>query len=84
MAEENINEVIEENQENLEEEDENTILWATLGIGFAIDVFVSRVEQQINIFRQAGMSDVGIIDEESYQELCKALGWDRIKFMGIS
>ena len=62
MAEENINEVIEENQENLEEEDENTILWATLGIGFAIDVFVSRVEQQINIFRQAGMSDVGIIE----------------------
>ena len=32
MAEESINEVIEKNQGNLEEEDENTILWATLGI----------------------------------------------------
>jgi len=62
MAEENINESIEENQENLEEEDENTLLWATLGVGFAIDVFVSRVEQQINIFRQAGISDQSIIE----------------------
>ena len=62
MAEETINEIIGENQENLEEEDENTILWATLGVGFAIDVFVSRIEQQINIFRQAGMSDVGIVE----------------------
>jgi hypothetical protein len=62
MAEETIDEIIEENQGNLEEEDENTILWATLGIGFAIDVFVSRIEQQINIFRQAGMSDAGIIE----------------------
>ena len=61
MAEENINETIEENQELLEEEDENTLLWATLGVGFAIDVFVSRVEQQINIFRQAGLSDESII-----------------------
>ena len=62
MAEENVNENIEETQENLNEEDENTLLWATLGVGFAIDVIVSRVEQQINIFRQAGMSDVGIIE----------------------
>ena len=28
MAEENINEIIEENQKNLEKEDENTLLWA--------------------------------------------------------
>ena len=57
MAEESINEIIEENQKDLEREDEETLLWATLGVGFAIDVFVSRVEQQINVFRQAGMSD---------------------------
>jgi len=62
MAEETIDEVIEENQRNLNEEDENTLLWATLGVGFAIDVFVSRVEQQINIFRQAGLSDESIIN----------------------
>lgn len=61
MAEENINEIIEENQKNLEKEDENTLLWATLGVGFAIDVFVSRIEQQINVFRQAGISDDSII-----------------------
>ena len=62
MAEETVDEVIAENQGNFEEEDENTILWATLGVGFAIDVFVSRVEQQINIFRQAGISDIGIVE----------------------
>ena len=61
MAEETIDEIIEENQNKLEEEDENTLLWATLGVGFAIDVFVSRIEQQINVFRQSGMSDTGII-----------------------
>ena len=61
MAEENTNENIEQAQENLNQEDENTLLWATLGVGFAIDVFVSRIEQQINIFRQAGLSDESII-----------------------
>ena len=62
MAEESINEIIEENQKDLEREDEETLLWATLGVGFAIDVFVSRVEQQINVFRQAGLSDSAIIE----------------------
>ena len=61
MPKETIDEIIEENQRNLEEEDENTLLWATLGVGFAIDVFVSRIEQQINVFRQAGLSDQSVI-----------------------
>ena len=62
MAEEDLNEILEENKENIEEEDENTLLWATLGVGFGIDIFVSRVEQQINILRQAGLGDTGIIE----------------------
>ena len=62
MPEENTNENIEQIQESLNQEDENTLLWATLGVGFAIDVFVSRIEQQINIFRQAGLSDEAIIN----------------------
>ena len=62
MAEENLNEILEENQGNIEEEDNQTLLWATLGVGFAIDVFVSRVEQQTNILRQAGLGDSAVIE----------------------
>tara|TARA_Y100000401_G_scaffold73348_1_gene59361 strand:- start:28129 stop:28638 length:510 start_codon:yes stop_codon:yes gene_type:complete len=62
MAEETINEILEENQGNLEEEDNQTLLWATLGVGFGIDIFVSRIEQQINILRQAGLGDTAVIE----------------------
>jgi len=62
MVQEDLNEILEENKEGFEEEDNNTLLWATLGVGFGIDIFVSRVEQQINILRQAGLGDTGIIE----------------------
>ena len=62
MAEEGLNELLEKNEGSLEEEDTNTLLWATLGVGFGIDIFVSRVEQQINILRQGGLGDSGIIE----------------------
>ena len=62
MAEENLNELLEENEGSLEEEDTNTLLWATLAVGFGIDIFVSRIEQQINILRQAGLGDSGVIE----------------------
>ena len=62
MAKEDLNEILEGNKEIIEEEDENTLLWATLGVGFGIDIFVSRIEQQINILRQAGLGDTGIVE----------------------
>ena len=36
-----------ENTENLKEEDENILLWATLGISFGIDVFITKLEREI-------------------------------------
>ena len=37
-------ELTEEITENIEEEDENILLWATLGISYGIDIFVTRLE----------------------------------------
>ena len=51
-----------ENTENLKEEDENILLWATLGISFGIDIFVTRIEREIALLRNAGVSDAAIVD----------------------
>ena len=55
-------ELTEEITENLEEEDENILLWATLGISFGIDVFVTRIEREIALLRNAGISKAAILD----------------------
>ena len=34
----------EQDTQVIEEEDENILLWATLGISFAIDIFVTKIE----------------------------------------
>ena len=60
MAEETLLE--EKNQENLEEEDENILLWATLGISFGIDIFLTRLEREIALLRNAGVTDAAILD----------------------
>ena len=60
MAEETLLE--EKNQENLEEEDENILLWATLGISFGIDIFLTRLEREIALFRNAGISESAILN----------------------
>ena len=44
-----------ENSQNLKEEDENVLLWATLGIGYGIDVFATRIEREIALLRNAGV-----------------------------
>ena len=46
-------ELTEEITENLKEEDENILLWATLGISFGIDIFVTRIEREIALLRNA-------------------------------
>ena len=51
----------EQNQENIKEEDENILLWATLGISFGIDVFLTRIEREIAVLRNAGVSESAII-----------------------
>ena len=52
----------EQNQGNLKEEDENILLWATLGISFGIDIFITRIEREIALLRNAGISNAAIID----------------------
>ena len=51
----------EQNTQNLKEEDENILLWATLGISFGIDVFITRIEREIALLRSAGVSESAIV-----------------------
>ncbi len=60
MAEDTIFE--EEIEQKLEEDDENILLWATLGVSFGIDVFVTRIEREIAVLRNAGVSQSAILD----------------------
>jgi len=54
-------ELTEEITQNLEEEDENILLWATLGVSFGIDIFLTRLEREIALLRNAGISESGIV-----------------------
>ena len=55
-------EFTEENTQNLEEEDENILLWATLGISYGIDIFITRLEREVALLRNAGVTDAAILD----------------------
>ena len=55
-------EFTEENTQNLEEEDENILLWATLGVSYGIDIFITRLEREIALLRNAGVTDAAIFD----------------------
>ena len=48
-------------EQEVEEQDEQTLLWVALGISFGIEVLASRIEREISILRGAGLSDAGII-----------------------
>ncbi len=52
----------EEITQNLEEEDENILLWATLGIGYGIDIFLTQLEREIAVLRNAGIDESAILD----------------------
>ena len=58
----NNDELTEENTQSLEEEDENILLWATLGISYGIDIFITRLEREIALLRNAGVTDATILD----------------------
>ena len=46
-------EFTEEITENLKDEDENILLWATLGISFGIDIFIARIVRESALLRNA-------------------------------
>ena len=72
---------IKKARENLTEEDENILLWAALGATAASDIFVTRIESE----EEEYLENLQIIfAEELYQELCRVLGSDKMKFMGIA
>ena len=52
----------EQNTQNLKEEDENILLWATLGVSFGIDIFITRIEREIALLRNAGISEAAILN----------------------
>ena len=55
-------ELTEEITQNLEEEDENILLWASLGISYGIDIFITRLEREIALLRNAGITDDAILN----------------------
>ena len=55
-------EFTEENTQNLEEEDENILLWATLGVSYGIDIFLTRLEREVALLRNAGVTDAAILN----------------------
>ena len=52
----------EQDTQVIEEEDENILLWATLGISYAIDIFVTKIEREIALLRNAGIAEAEILN----------------------
>ena len=42
--------------EEIEQQDEDTLLWVALGLAFGIDIFNTRIEREIAILRGSGAS----------------------------
>ena len=55
-------ELTEEIAQNLEQEDEDILLWATLGISYGIDIFVTKIEREVALLRNAGVGTGAISD----------------------
>ena len=45
-----------------EEQENNTLLWVALGLSFGIDIFVSRINREIEVLRGAGLGDAAILN----------------------
>ena len=56
---ENIEEFLD--AEEIEQQDEDTLLWVALGLAYGIDVLATRIEREIAILRGAGIGDREII-----------------------
>ena len=55
-------EIEEVYNEEGEEQENNTLLWAALGLSFGIDIFVSRINREIEVLRGAGLADAAILN----------------------
>ena len=55
-------ELTEEITKSLEQADENILLWATLGVSYGIDIFITRLEREIALLRNAGITDTAILN----------------------
>ena len=55
-------ELTEEITKSLEQADENILLWATLGVSYGIDIFITRLEREIALLRNAGVADAAILN----------------------
>ena len=47
--------------EEIDQQDEDTLLWVALGLAYGIDIFNTRIEREIAILRGAGVGDREII-----------------------
>ena len=47
--------------EEIEQQDEDTLLWVALGLAYGIDVFATRIEREIAVLRGSGVGDRAII-----------------------
>ena len=47
--------------EEIEEQDEQTLLWVALGLAYGIDVLATRIEREIAVLRGSGIGDAAIV-----------------------
>ena len=47
--------------EEIEQQDEDTLLWVALGLAYGIDVLATRIEREIAILRGSGVGDAAVI-----------------------
>ncbi len=47
--------------EEIEQQDEDTLLWVALGLAYGIDVLATRIEREIAILRGSGVGDRAIV-----------------------
>ena len=47
--------------EEIEQQDEDTLLWVALGLAYGIDVLDTRIEREIAILRGSGVGDAAIV-----------------------
>ena len=47
--------------EEIEQQDEDTLLWVALGLAYGIDVLATRIEREIAVLRGSGVGDAAIV-----------------------
>jgi len=60
ITDEELEETLNQFEEEATEEDENLLLWLLLGLGYDINQFVNRINQEVAVLRAAGATDNAI------------------------